>query len=401
MTADANTPFRPVVIAPTYNNARTVIDVVAGVSAIGLPMIVVNDGCTDITANLLAACNETRTDLTILTHNANRGKADALRTGFSHAASRGYTHAGTIDTDGQLDAADLALLFDRARAVPSALMIGSRIPDSNAPERCAIGRRFSSLFVRIETGLSITDSQCGLRVYPIALLESVRTRSRRFAFETEIITRAVWAGFPIEQVPVTGRYFSEENRISHYRPWIDTLQITGLHLRLIGRALVPWPHWKRTRKEQSWLRALVRWLDPRIPWRDVRGTPDERGAVALGLAVGVFIGNTPLYGLHSILSLYVARRLTIRPAPILAGSFISTPPLGPILIVAAIAVGHFLLHGGTLPDWSTMDLRPASVLNFTANMLVEWIVGSVVVGFACMTITFFSALFLLGKLTRR
>src|SRR5687768_7294813 len=91
-------PFRPVVIAPTYNNAGTVIGVLRRVESVGLPLIVVNDGSTDATAARLREweAGPHAGDVRVLTHPRNRGKADALRTGFAAAAATGHTHAVTI-----------------------------------------------------------------------------------------------------------------------------------------------------------------------------------------------------------------------------------------------------------------------------------------------------------------
>src|SRR3712207_5911580 len=98
-------PFRPVVIAPTYNNAGTLVSVLRRVETVGLPLIVVNDGSTDGAAERLREWEfgPHAGEVRVLTHSRNRGKADALRRGFAAAAAAGRTHAVTIDTDGQLD----------------------------------------------------------------------------------------------------------------------------------------------------------------------------------------------------------------------------------------------------------------------------------------------------------
>src|SRR5687767_3581022 len=106
-------PFSPVVITPTYNNCGTLAGVLGRVEALGLPMIVVDDGSTDSTAEVLREWAARRQDgpARVLTHARNRGKADALRTGFAAAAAAGHTHAVTIDTDGQLDPEEIPLLL--------------------------------------------------------------------------------------------------------------------------------------------------------------------------------------------------------------------------------------------------------------------------------------------------
>jgi hypothetical protein len=137
----------------------------------------------------------------IETHRVNRGKAAALSTGFAAAARAGYTHAVTIDTDGQLPPEGVVGLVELATHNSRALLLGVRdwrIPQ--CPARSLVGRAFSSVAVWCECGAWLADTQCGMRVYPLALVASERCRSGGFAFETEIITRAVWAGWPVVQV---------------------------------------------------------------------------------------------------------------------------------------------------------------------------------------------------------
>src|SRR5687768_4853449 len=130
--------FKTVVVAPTYNNAGTLPALIDGVLALGLPLIVVDDGSTDDTASILAR----RKDLRVITHPRNRGKAAALRSGFAAAGEAGYTHAVTIDTDGQHDPAEIPKLLARAKESPEALVLGLRDDDAPGyPARSRFGRR--------------------------------------------------------------------------------------------------------------------------------------------------------------------------------------------------------------------------------------------------------------------
>src|SRR5436305_6135741 len=155
-------PFRPVVLAPTFNNARTLADVLRRIGDLGLPTIVVNDGATDDTAAILEQWRLSDAGARIvLIHERNRGKAAALRTGFAHAASAGFSHAVTIDTDGQLDPIEIPKLVDAARRTPGALVLGCR--DEAAPDypgKSRLGRRVSNRLVLRESGARVGDSQC-------------------------------------------------------------------------------------------------------------------------------------------------------------------------------------------------------------------------------------------------
>jgi uncharacterized protein (DUF2062 family) len=383
--------FSPVVVAPTYDNARTLRDVLSRVARHGVPVIVVNDGSTDETAELLEILRRESPPIRVATHARNCGKAAALRTGFALAGAAGHTHALTIDTDGQLDPDEIPRLIDAARAAPHALVVGVR-DDAVAdyPARSRTGRRVSNLFVRLESGLRVADSQCGFRVYPIDFVRRARCGAGRYAFETEILTRAGWARREVREVPVTCRYLPDGERVSHFRPWLDSFRAVGMHARLVGRALLPLPHskWDRgPRSHGSRARRIFHWLNPARLVRDVREQRLGAHETAAGVAIGVFIGNLPIYGLQTIVSLYTARRLHLHPLPVVAGSHVSTPPIGPLLVALAIGVGHLLLHGtwAALPRWHATWREWART---AGDLLLEWSLGSLLVGFALALLAF-------------
>ncbi|MDB5297303.1 MAG: putative glycosyltransferase, partial [Phycisphaerales bacterium] len=363
--------FSPVVVAPTYNNAGTLAGVLRRVDALGVPVVVVDDGSTDETAAVLADWltwprgHASRA----VAHPRNRGKAAAMRTGFDLARSLGHTHAVTIDTDGQLDPADVPAALAAAAADPAAFVLGTR--DATAadyPFRSRLGRRASNLLVRMECGLRVSDSQCGLRVYPLAAAALFAAKARRYGFETEVIVRAGWAGLRVAEVPVRCTYFEGTRRVSHFRPWRDSVRAFGMHARLVGRALLPvgparaadplpagpLPANRLTcpRDATPAWRRLLAWLDPRVAWRQVRDDAPEgasRTTMAGSLAIGAFVGCLPTYGLHAVIALYVARRLHLNPVGMVLGTQVSFPPLGVGLAVGSVAVGHLVRRGRIPP----------------------------------------------------
>lgn len=393
--------FRPVVIAPTYNNARTLRGVLERVLAIGLPIVVVNDGATDSTAAILAEwaeCGGEDSGVCVLTHPRNRGKAAALHTGFRAAADMGYTHAATIDTDGQLDPEQIPALLALADANRRALVIGYRDDEADDyPARSRVGRRVSNLLVMMESGVRVRDSQCGLRVYPLGLVNTVACRAGRFGFETEIITRAGWAGCELTESPVRCRYFPPGERVSHFRPWVDSFRSVGMHLRLLSRAMVPWPNrrWPaagvevKVKKDRFW-NGLADWLNPVRAWRQLRSGAFGRTELATGLAIGIFIANLPLYGLQTLLALYTAKKLHLHPLPVVAGSQVSTPPVGIAMVIAAIYTGHVVLHG-SLPSWGDFDVTRLGLMNVGAPLAVEWLIGAVLMGLTMAVLGFVAA----------
>lgn len=227
--------IQPVILLPTFNNAGTLPQIIERTAQLNLPMIVINDGSSDGTARWLSEnASQVNPNLEVILHAQNRGKAAALRTGFDAAIARGFSHAVAIDTDGQLDPEEIPRLLAETHKQPRALVLGVRDDRrEDYPWRSRVGRRLSNFCIFLEAGAHITDSQCGLRIYPLAAMPALKCRANRFGYETEIITRAAWAGCPIVEVPVTCRYFEGEKRITHFRPGLDSLKALAMHARLL------------------------------------------------------------------------------------------------------------------------------------------------------------------------
>jgi glycosyltransferase involved in cell wall biosynthesis len=189
------------------------------------------------TASLLTGWQSAPHNRYSRSHRRNLGKAAALRTGFDAARALGFSHAISIDTDGQLAPEDVPRLVAAAAAHPTSLVLGARDElVAEYPMRSRVGRRVSNLLVRWECGQRVADSQCGLRVYPLHLVERVECRAGYFGFETEIIVRCAWEGATVTSLPVSCKYFPIGQRISHFRPWRDSFRAVAMHARLIASA---------------------------------------------------------------------------------------------------------------------------------------------------------------------
>jgi glycosyltransferase involved in cell wall biosynthesis len=387
---------RFVILAPTYNNARTLGDVIERLLRGPVPVIVVNDGATDATAEVLAglAARTPEDRLIIITHPQNQGKAAALRTGFAAAGECGFTHAVTIDTDGQHDPAHIPALLEAAVVDSSALVLGVRAERTTAsPSLNKLGWWMSALGIWLETGVRVLDSQCGLRVYPLELVRRVRCLAARFGYEAEIITRAVWAGFAIVEVPVTCHYFEGDRRVSHFRPWRDGVQGFLMHAGLTILRLVPWPRWRRplAPAEHAAARAgavgngLAR-LKPAALWDKLREDRFEQLLVAAGLGIGTFMVAIPLGGWQILLAVYVAIRLRVHWIATTLGSLLCISPLGEPLARLVLRVGYGLTHF-RLPDEALLAAATAGPLAAFGHAPASAMVGGVVVGFVLNWIT--------------
>lgn len=224
---------------PVYNNGSTVVDVALASRRELAHVLVVDDGSTD--TDVAARLRDS--DITVVRHAANRGKGAAILTALAHVRARGGRHMITLDADGQHDPRDIGLFLPVLERAPDAIVLGARNMDApNVPGSSRFGMRFSDAWIRLETGVRVRDSQSGFRAYPVELLSRLNLRGRRYDFEVEVLTRAAWAGIPIESVPVSVTYAAKGKRVSHFRPFLDNMRITHRHVLLVCRRLLPWPH---------------------------------------------------------------------------------------------------------------------------------------------------------------
>jgi glycosyltransferase involved in cell wall biosynthesis len=219
-------------LIPALDCEATIGAVVRGALAQLPRVLVVDDGSGDRTADAAKAAGAE-----VLRLPANRGKGEALRSGLCALRERGATHALSLDGDGQHLPDDIPSLLRASAEAPGALVLGARqhAPGSLAPVR-AFGNRFANRWVEIACGARLEDTQSGFRVYPIEETLALGCRAKRFAFETEVVIRAVRAGLPVRSVPVRVWNPPPGERISHFRGFSDTLRIVftviGLLLRV-------------------------------------------------------------------------------------------------------------------------------------------------------------------------
>ena len=223
------------VIIPTYNNAGTILQVVQSVMAYCNQLIVVDDGCTDGTSDIL---NTLPQSVTVVSYHPNKGKGHALVAGFKKAMDMGFSHAITIDADGQHFADDIPLLIIETEKSPSSIIVGCRnLTEENMPRQNTFANRFSNFWFRLQTGVNLSDTQSGYRLYPLASLRGLSLITSRYEAELELLVFASWAGVQIKSVPVKVYYPPAEERVSHFRPIYDFVRISILNTILCVAAL--------------------------------------------------------------------------------------------------------------------------------------------------------------------
>ena len=233
--------FRICGLVPTYDNPRTIREVVNRVRAHLPDVIVVDDGSADpgrIAVEALARDGLAR----VLRRSRNGGKGAAVKDGLRFAAELGFTHCLQIDADGQHDAGDIPRLVDASRTRPEALILGQPMFDDSAPSLRRKARLISRSLTDLQTGKRvIQDPLCGFRVYPVQPAIDVigaRGCGDRMDFDIEIAVRMIWNGCPVVNVPTLVRYLSAaEGGVSHFRMVRDNLLISWAHTKLCTGAL--------------------------------------------------------------------------------------------------------------------------------------------------------------------
>jgi len=225
------------VLIPSYNPGPKVVATVRAALDRWTPVWIVVDGSTDGSAARLQAMAETESGLRVFVLRENVGKGAAVLHGVRAALAAGFTHALTMDSDGQ-HPADLIPLFMRTSMTsPNAMVLGQPVFDSTAPRLRVNGRKISNGWAALETlWAGVGDSLYGFRVYPIVPLESVMRRQwwmRRFDFDVEAVVRLAWRGVRAINLPAPVRYFrADEGGVSHFRYGRDNLLLTWMHCRL-------------------------------------------------------------------------------------------------------------------------------------------------------------------------
>jgi glycosyltransferase involved in cell wall biosynthesis len=241
------TPSRThLVIIPSYNPGAQVYETVRDARLRWAPVWVVVDGSTDGTAEGLQRMAAEDPQLKLIVLPVNRGKGSAVFAGLQAAQQAGFTHALTMDSDGQHPADLIPSFMHSSQQRPDAMILGQPVFDASAPLLRVRGRRVSNGWTNLETlGAGIADSLFGFRVYPIAELVAVMRRQpwmRRFDFDTEAVVRLAWRGVAPVNLPAPVKYLTAaEGGVSHFNYLRDNALLTWMHARLVGEFLLRLP----------------------------------------------------------------------------------------------------------------------------------------------------------------
>lgn len=224
------------VIIPTYNNASTILRVVDEAMKYCRHLIVVNDGSTDNTLELLKTLPY---ELQIISYPKNRGKGYALSRAFDWARTKDFRYAITLDSDGQHYPSDIPHFIRAIEEHPGAVIVGSRfLKQENMPRENTFANKFSNFWFALQTCKRLPDTQTGFRLYPIYRMNKMRLLTTRYETELEILVRLAWKGVPIVPLPIRVFYAPAGQRVTHFRKGRDFLRISLLNTVLTLSAFI-------------------------------------------------------------------------------------------------------------------------------------------------------------------
>ena len=227
------------VLIPSYNPGARAVETVRAARERWEPVWVIVDGSTDGSAAALTALAQHDPGVRVMVRAHNGGKGAALLDGLLAARREGFTHALTLDADGQHPADLIATFMEASAANPQAMILGDPLFDASAPRIRLRGRKIANWWTNVVTlRAGIHDTLFGFRVYPVAPLITVMCRTRwmrGFDFDPEAAVRLSWRGVPVVNVPAPVRYFTAaEGGVSHFNYWRDNVLLTSMYLRLIA-----------------------------------------------------------------------------------------------------------------------------------------------------------------------
>jgi glycosyltransferase involved in cell wall biosynthesis len=374
------------VLIPTYNNEKTLEKVITDTLEYTNHIVVVNDGSTDATSQILEKFKDV---ISVVNFEKNCGKGLALREGFKFALDKNYRYAISIDSDGQHYPEDLEAFLVKIKEQPDSLIIGARNMDqAHIPGKSSFGNKFSNFWFELETGIKMPDTQSGYRLYPIEKLKTIPFYTTRFEFEIEVIVKAAWAEIAVIPMPVGVFYPTKEERVSHFRPTKDFFRISVLNTCLVPLAIV----WHRPKK-------IIKELSVANTQAYIKGafSNQEESILkkSISVSVGIFFGIIPIWGYQLISAIAAAYLFKLNKAIVIITANISLPPIIPFILYVSLKLGEFITN-----KESQFSISNVSLESIKNNMHV-YLVGACWLSILCSLMAGFVTFIILTILRRK
>lgn len=359
-------------VIPVYNNVATVKTVALACRGIMEQVLVIDDASTDLEPDFFTALDAA--DIRYIRHQRNQGKGGAIITAIRYLSDLNADYLIGIDADGQHDPKDLVKFLDVLHQSENSdddlLVVGYRdFNTPNVPGSSRFGRKFSNFWVKLETGINFSDTQCGFRAYPIRAVAKLDFICYGFGFDVEILTRAIWGGLKLHEIPVKVTYAPRGEHLTHFRPFMDNFKMSMLHTHLVGLRLLPFRPRQIVKDSKPQDRSLFR--SPRKFFKTLLNENTTPPLLATSAAIGTFLAVLPIPGFHMLLILYVCLRMKLNKIMALAIQNLFMPPVTPFI---CIELGYFLRYGHFLTE-----LSMKTVVYEMHHRLLDWFIGSLLI----------------------
>jgi glycosyltransferase involved in cell wall biosynthesis len=231
------------ILIPAYNEEKYIEGVIKDCAPYGLDMVIIDDGSADSTAaKVQSLIPDIGKRLKLIIHPQNRGKGQALITGFDFVVKNGYKGVITLDADGQHDTREIADFLDIVKKEDPDVVIGDRLGDTRGMPFIRLATNvFTSWIIARIAGKDVKDVQSGYRYLKSSALKKIKLKTSNFDTEPEIIMRAGWHNMKILNIPIKTIY--HENFTSYVNPVKDTIKFFRLVFNSLG--------WKREFKRSK------------------------------------------------------------------------------------------------------------------------------------------------------
>lgn len=371
------------VLVPTYNNEKTIGDVLQRVFDVvpDATVIVVNDGSTNSTVSILKSLAD---KIILITNEKNNGKGFSLRRGFKKAMELGFDYVITIDSDGQHFPEDIPLLVEKAKEFPNSVIMGSRnMEHESVPGKSSFGNKFSNFWFKLETWITLPDTQTGFRIYPMKPMRKMYFFTKKFEFEIEVIVRLAWKNIKFHPVAIRVLYDMDE-RVSHFRPGRDFFRISVLNSVLVLGALFYY-YPKKIFSYDTFKTIKQEAIKPK----------ETNFMKALSLGFGAFMGIFPIWGFQLLVGIPLAVLFKMNKVLFVAAANISIPPMIPFILYGSLLAGQFMV-GGEINHETLLSLK----LEDVKTNAYQYLIGATVLSVLAF-LAVFSMSFLLLKIFRK
>jgi glycosyltransferase involved in cell wall biosynthesis len=228
------------ILIPAYNEGKYIKDVLSECLQYGLDLIIIDDGSTDNTIEIIEKFPKpVEPKIILIRHQLNKGKGEALKTGFNFAAKNNYSGVITLDGDGQHKVSEIEDFIRMAENENPDVIVGSRFKNTKGMPFIRLATNFfTSWLISAIAGKKIDDVQSGFRYVSLRALENINLETKNFDTEPEMLLKASWLNYIIKNIPISTIY--HKDFVSHVNPIKDTIKF----FKLVFRSL----KWKKSFK---------------------------------------------------------------------------------------------------------------------------------------------------------